>query len=61
MGSLPPGVLSFLALSGMDIGHNQLSPISERHEAPFAFTGHIERVAVHVESSDEHGSKPLDD
>ncbi len=56
-----PRVLSFLALSGMDIGHNQLSPISERYEPPFTFTGHIERVTVHVDSSDEHDPKPLDD
>jgi len=56
-----PNVLSFLALSGMDIGHNQLSPLSQRYEPPFTFAGHIERVTVYVDSPSESGVKPLDD
>jgi len=56
-----PRVLSFLALSGMDIGRNHLSPISRRYERPFAFTGKIERVTVLVDSPSAHESKVLDD
>jgi arylsulfatase A-like enzyme len=37
-------VLGFLSLSGMDIGHNPLSPVSTNYEPPFAFAGHIDHV-----------------
>ena len=56
-----PRVLSFLALSGMDIGRNHLSPISGRYEPPFAFTGHIERVTVYIDPPSTQRPKPLDD
>jgi len=56
-----PRVLSFLALSGMDIGRNHLSPISSRYEPPFAFGGRIERVTVHIEPPNTDATKPLDD
>ncbi len=44
-----PRVLSFLALSGMDIGENPLSPISSCYEAPFVFRGDIKKVSVLIE------------
>lgn len=56
-----PRVLSFLALSGMDVGRNQLSPISGRYEPPFAFAGHIERVIVELDPRTGPASKLLDD
>ncbi len=56
-----PRVLSFLALSGMDIGRNHLSPISRRYEPPFTFQGHIECVTVRIDPPSTSGPKPLDD
>lgn len=56
-----PHWLSFLALSGMDIGGNPLSPISDRYEPPFAFAGHIERVTVHLDPPYAAQSRLLDD
>lgn len=56
-----PRWLSFLALSGMDIGANPLSPISSRYAPPFPFTGHIERVVVHLDPPSPVPPRPLDD
>lgn len=56
-----PRVLSFLALSGMDIGRNRLSPISKRYQPPLEFIGSIERVTVHVDPPGTNAPKPLDD
>jgi arylsulfatase A-like enzyme len=47
-----PYWLSFLALSGMHIGRDSLSPISTKYEAPFEFLGRIERVTVHLTQHD---------
>ena len=53
--------LGFLALSGIDIGHNPLSPVSAEYRAPFPFQGTIERITVTVER--DHNAEPplLDD
>lgn len=56
-----PFALSFLALSGMDIGHNPLSPLSQRYQAPFAFEGNLEQVTFLLEKRDVQSLKPLDD
>ncbi len=40
--------LAFLALAGMGIGSNSLSPVSAAYQAPFAFTGRIERLRVTI-------------
>ena len=41
--------LRFLALSGMDIGGNPLSPVSRSYVAPAMFEGRIERLTVIVD------------
>lgn len=56
-----PPPLIFLALSGMDIGHNPLSPVSTRYVAPFPFEGRIHRVTFHLELPDEEPTALLDD
>ncbi|MFV2044316.1 MAG: arylsulfatase [Anaerolineales bacterium] len=56
-----PRALTFLALSGMDIGHNPLSPISSRYVSPFVFEGHIERVTILLDQPNASPPKPLDD
>jgi arylsulfatase len=56
-----PRALSFLALNGMDIGHNPLSPFSSRYTPPFAFEGHIEYVTVLLDRLNSPPAKPLDD
>lgn len=56
-----PRRLSFLALSGMDIGRNPLSPISRRYTPPFEFSGHIRRVTVLVDPPRPAPVEPLDD
>ena len=49
--------LGFLALSGIDIGHNPLSPVSTAYRAPFPFQGTIERITVTVER-DQNAEPP---
>ena len=56
-----PKALSFLALNGMDIGSNPLSPYSKRYKSPFTFKGSIERVTVLLEQHNATVLKPLDD
>ena len=53
--------LSFLALAGMDIGHNPLSPVSTAYRKPFAFAGTIERVSVIVQRAQDAEPQLLDD
>jgi len=53
--------LSFLALAGMDIGHNPLSPVSTAYRKPFPFAGQIERVSVIVQRADTAELPMLDD
>lgn len=56
-----PHALSFLALSGMDIGSNPASPLSQNYETPFSFAGNLERVSFLMDYGDHPHSKPLDD
>jgi len=53
--------LSFLALAGMNIGHNPLSPVSTAYQAPFPFAGDIERISVTVQRDQHAETPPLDD
>ena len=41
-----PHGLEFLAMSGMDVGRDSLSPISTSYEGPFPFRGELVRVRV---------------
>ena len=41
-------VLRILGSTGMDIGRDSLSPVSEQYIAPFPFEGKITQVAVHL-------------
>jgi arylsulfatase len=46
-GSIPiPYLLSFLSSTGMDIGRDSLSPVSNDYEGSFEFSGTIKRVIV---------------
>ena len=56
-----PRVLSFLALNGMDIGHNPLSPFSNRYMPPFSFAGQIHSVSILLDQLSGAVRKPLDD
>jgi len=53
--------LSFLALAGMDIGHNPLSPVSTAYRKPFPFAGEIKRVSVIVTRIEDAPPLPIDD
>jgi len=53
--------LSFLALAGMDIGHNPLSPVSTAYRKPFPFVGEIKRVSVIVTRIKDAPPLPIDD
>ena len=53
--------LGFLALSGIDIGHNPLSPVSTAYRAPFPFQGTIERITITVERDPNAVPPLLDD
>ena len=56
-----PRVLPFLALSGIDIGYNPLSPFSNRYMPPFDFEGNIHSVSILLDGLSETDQKPLDD
>ena len=56
-----PRTLAFLALSGMDVGRNSLSPVSTAYEPPFPFTGQLHRVTVEIDKPDTPLHIPLDD
>ena len=43
-----PFVIRILGSTGMDIGRDSLSPVSEQYNAPFPFEGLITQVAVHL-------------
>jgi arylsulfatase len=43
-----PFVIRLLGSTGMDIGKDSLSPVSEEYNAPFPFEGEINQVAVHL-------------
>ncbi len=53
--------LRFLALAGMDIGGNFLSPISTSYAAPAEFEGRIERLTVFVDRPPHSEADVLDD
>ena len=53
--------LSFLALAGMDIGQNPLSPVSTAYRRPFSFAGTIERVSVTLQRAQDAEAQLLDD
>ena len=54
-------VLPFLALSGMEIGANPLSPVSPSYEAPFPYCGSIDLVRVELDLPDANLPQPPDD
>tara|TARA_B100000959_G_scaffold18326_2_gene17710 strand:- start:554 stop:1198 length:645 start_codon:yes stop_codon:yes gene_type:complete len=43
-----PFVIRLLGSTGMDIGRDSLSPVSEKYSAPFPFEGMINQVVVHL-------------
>ena len=43
-----PFVLRFIAMSGMDIGRDGGSPVSDRYRAPFPFTGRFHELTVDI-------------
>ena len=51
-GDIRFGFVNFISWSGLDIGHDRSSPVSN-YSAPFAFTGHLAKVVVTIE--DEQG------
>ncbi len=51
-GTIRFGFVNFISWSGLDIGHDRSSPVSQ-YEAPFAFTGELAKVVVTIE--DEQG------
>jgi len=51
-GTVRFGFVNFISWSGLDIGHDRSSPVSQ-YDAPFAFTGELAKVVVTIE--DEQG------
>jgi arylsulfatase len=46
-GSIPiPYLLSMISSTGLDIGKDSLSPVTNDYEGPFEFSGTIKRVVV---------------
>ncbi|MYJ14298.1 MAG: hypothetical protein F4078_08375 [Acidimicrobiia bacterium] len=56
-----PRTLAFLALSGLDVGRNALSPVSQSYEAPFPFAGDLRKVTVELDKPEIPLNLPLDD
>ena len=48
-----PSIIRFLGSTGMDIGRDGLSPVSNEYVAPFPFEGKIHKVTVHLPERDE--------
>jgi len=44
-----PKIVRMLGSLGTDIGHNSLSPVVDDYDAPFRFTGTIDRITFHVQ------------
>ena len=44
-----PKIVRMLGSLGTDIGHNSLSPVVDDYEAPFRFTGTIDRITFRVQ------------
>lgn len=53
--------LRFLALAGLDIGRDSLSPVSGSYAGDFPFEGEIERVTFLLRDLPDHWIRPLDD
>jgi arylsulfatase A-like enzyme len=45
-----PRIVRILGSTGLDIGRDALSPVVDDYEAPFPFTGHIDRVTFSLRS-----------
>jgi len=45
-----PKLVRMLGSTGLDIGRDALSPVVDDYDAPFPFTGTIERVSFHIRS-----------
>lgn len=43
-----PFVLRFIAMSGMDVGRDGGSPVSDAYEAPFPFSGAFHELTVDI-------------
>ena len=56
-----PRTLAFLALSGMDVARNSLSPVSSRYEPPFPFAGNLHKVTIELDKPETPLNLPLDD
>ncbi len=56
-----PRALSFLALAGMDIGHNPLSPVTTAYEPPNPYQGTLDRVTITVDPNPNAPPELLDD
>ena len=44
-----------LGSTGLDVGRDGLSPVVDDYEAPFPFTGTIERITFHIRSRSDAG------
>lgn len=53
--------LAFLALAGMDIGGDLLSPVTTSYQPPFVFDGVLDRLTVFVERQCDPSEQLLDD
>ena len=47
-----PFIIRILGSTGMDIGRDSLSPVSEEYDGAFPFEGEISQVAVHLAERD---------
>lgn len=56
-----PHVLEFLAMSGMDVGRDGLSPVSASYTAPFPYRGRLHRVRITMDTLKEPIQRRLDD
>jgi hypothetical protein len=45
-----PKIVRMLGSTGLDVGRDALSPVIDEYEAPFAFTGTIERITFDIRS-----------
>jgi arylsulfatase len=45
-----PKLVRMLGSTGLDIGRDALSPVVDDYDAPFPFTGTIERISFHIRS-----------
>ena len=46
--------MSMISSVGPSIGHDHGSPVSDRYQAPFAFTGRLRRVAIDADPDGKH-------